>query len=454
MYNYSIPTVMPVEPSTSEMMDLEEPKPKTVKEQILEEAESLEKPADSVEFLQYMMKHAEKVEQLQTRLQTFSKGLLGAGVLVAGYAAMCYFTATSQADSSKGRLQASHGAQVEESMSSTFNGLSVVIWSMIAAKAKTGLNAASSGEAKSVGQSLKNAGALILMIALASGFNIYAQQYDLNIEIPQEAIDTAANAGAKMLQAGRDLDKQVGGETFDFFNDMSIDDFKKENIEKNQHKLQAQAPQEPLSSHYKGGVAAAAFDQFAKMSADDFKKANIASNSVKGRKVELEAPPTLEKSKRQAGINLVIEALEKKKTAVSPLLKQMRNNQQLKETGAYLLFLLTTGLSVAFYVTFKSYHSALTKLNALKKLLASPNARVAHGETGKSILKRLRAEQQKIEAPALITKTTKSNETVDLLKQLIEARQTEKEYAAPLLEQTPKRLTAAKQPDNSLELIK
>ena len=94
---------MPVT-ETSEMMDLEEPKPKTLKEQILEEAESLEKPADSVEFLQYMMKHAEKVEQLQTRLQNFSKGLLGAGVLIAGYAAMCYFTATTQADSPKGRL--------------------------------------------------------------------------------------------------------------------------------------------------------------------------------------------------------------------------------------------------------------------------------------------------------------------------------------------------------------
>jgi hypothetical protein len=77
------------------------------------------------------------------------------------------------------------------------------------------------------------------MIALASGFNIYAQQQDLNIEIPQAAIETAASAGAKMLQAGRDLDKQVGGETFDFFNDMTIDDFKKENVE---HKLQAQAP--------------------------------------------------------------------------------------------------------------------------------------------------------------------------------------------------------------------
>ena len=94
MYNYSIPTVMPVDPPTSEMMDLEEPKPKTLKDQILEEAETLEKPADSVEFLNYMMRHAEKVEQLQSRLQTFSKGLLGMGVLVAGYAAMCYFTTT------------------------------------------------------------------------------------------------------------------------------------------------------------------------------------------------------------------------------------------------------------------------------------------------------------------------------------------------------------------------
>lgn len=62
---------------------------------------------------------------------------------------------------------------------SAFNGLSVLIWSLVAAKAKTGLNAVTNSEAKSVSQSLKNAGALIFMIALASGFNIYAQQTDL-----------------------------------------------------------------------------------------------------------------------------------------------------------------------------------------------------------------------------------------------------------------------------------
>jgi len=54
--------VMPIEHPAQEMQDLEESKPKTIQEQIVDEAQDLEKPADSVEFLQYMMRHAEKVQ--------------------------------------------------------------------------------------------------------------------------------------------------------------------------------------------------------------------------------------------------------------------------------------------------------------------------------------------------------------------------------------------------------
>lgn len=193
------------------------------------------------------------------------------------------------------------------------------------------------------------------------------------------------------------------------------------------------------------------------MSAEDFKKENIPKKAPQGRKVDLENAPTLEKpSKRQAGINIVIEALEKKKTAATPILKKMRqaqSNAQFKETSAYLLFLLTTGISIAYYVSFKTYHSALAKMESLKKLLANPSARVAHGDTGKSILKRLRADQQKAEVPALLTQSNKSNETVDLLKQLIEARQTEKECNAPLLAapEAPKCPESTDQRINSLE---
>lgn len=56
------------------------------------------------------------------------------------------------------------------------------------------------------------------------------------------------------------------------------------------------------------------------------------------------------------------------------------------------MFVLTTGISIAYYVTFKSYQIALGKMESLKQLLQNPNARVAAGQTGKSILKRLKAD--------------------------------------------------------------
>lgn len=51
----------------------------------------------------------------------------------------------------------------------------MVIWSLIAAKAKQGYDAAGSKDAATVGSALERAGALILMIAVAAGCNIYGQ---------------------------------------------------------------------------------------------------------------------------------------------------------------------------------------------------------------------------------------------------------------------------------------
>jgi len=119
---------------------------------------------------------------------------------------------------------------------------------------------------------------------------------------------------------------------------------------------------------------------------------------------------------------MVIDALENKKTkksSLTPAMKQLQSlqsQQQFKEVSAYLLFVLTTGLSIGFYVNFKTYHASLAKMESLKKLLENPNARVAHGDTGKSILKRLRADEKKTEVPKEIAKSTKANETVDLIK--------------------------------------
>jgi hypothetical protein len=63
----------------------------------------------------------------------------------------------------------------------------------------------------------------------------------------------------------------------------------------------------------------------------------------------------------------------------------------LKSTGAFLLFIATSGISIAYYVTFKTYTASVKKMDSLKAMLTNPKARVAAGEQGRSILKRLKA---------------------------------------------------------------
>lgn len=87
-------------------------------------------------------------------------------------------------------------------MSPMFNGLSVLIWSMIAAKARTGMNAASNGEIKTVGSALQQAGALILMIAVASGINIWSQMDNANMPNPYAQHPVVSPASGKTLQSG------------------------------------------------------------------------------------------------------------------------------------------------------------------------------------------------------------------------------------------------------------
>lgn len=140
----------------------------------MEEARQLETPQESVAFLQYMLNHQEKISLLQKRLAAFSKMLLFTGVTVASVALISYFQRMDAAAQPKGRLGASNSSS-DVDLSSMFSGMSVLIWSMVAAKAKSGMSASDSGESKTVGSHLKQAGSLILMIMLASGFNIYSQ---------------------------------------------------------------------------------------------------------------------------------------------------------------------------------------------------------------------------------------------------------------------------------------
>jgi hypothetical protein len=204
------------------------------------------------------------------------------------------------------------------------------------------------------------------------------------------------------------------------------------------------------------------------MSAEDFKletpeTPTVMDSNTRGRKVKTSKVPSLPARNtlketgepKTANINLIFDSFDPKSTA-NKKLRDERNSQQLESVGAFLLFVLTSGISIAYYVTFKTYHASLAKMDALKALLANPKARVASGAKGKSILVRINADKKKKENPNKIVKSTKVDETAQLIKQLIEARKVEKnanQYEAPLLEASKPNVEAPKT-DATMDLIK
>jgi len=68
--------------------------------------------------------------------------------------------------------------------------------------------------------------------------------------------------------------------------------------------------------------------------------------------------------------------------------------QNVESTCAFLLFILTGSLSMAYFVTFKTYHTSLDKMESLKELLSNPNARVATREQGARIMEIVNKHQE------------------------------------------------------------
>lgn len=324
----------------------EEVKPKTMGETLREEAEALETPQESVAFLQYMQKHALKVQRLQKRLANFSSSLLTLSVIVAAYAMFCYMSQVKVAGASSKdhKLQATREESSPEGFSSLFNGISVMIWTMIAAKAKTGMNAATNGQAKTVESSLKSAGSLIVMIALAAGFNIYVQMEDFNSQ-SAVAAPGAAVASQHQLQSGLDMDAIVTKRG------RSI-------------KTQKNVPSLPAKKTVTKIEAAKPVSASISLIFDSFDK-DLAAPTAAPTKKSSQAPVP-------ASIDLLRASFANALPIVDKKVKEVRSQQKFQQVGAFLLFVLTSGISLSYYVTFKTYSASLAKMESLKKLLTNP----------------------------------------------------------------------------------
>ena len=66
----------------------------------------------------------------------------------------------------------------------------------------------------------------------------------------------------------------------------------------------------------------------------------------------------------------------------------------MESTCAFLLFIVTGSLSMAYFVTLKTYHTSLNKMDSLKELLSNPNARVATREQGARIMEVVNKHQE------------------------------------------------------------
>lgn len=71
-----------------------------------------------------------------------------------------------------------------------------------------------------------------------------------------------------------------------------------------------------------------------------------------------------------------------------PITKAQRE-QNMTKIIEFAAFVFCGGLCIAFFVSFKTYHASLQKLDKLTDLFNNPKARVANGDQGKRIMKKL-----------------------------------------------------------------
>lgn len=91
--------------------------------------------------------------------------------------------------------------------------------------------------------------------------------------------------------------------------------------------------------------------------------------------------------------------------------------------------IVAAGLCFAFQSVLKSYHAALKKQEQLTRLFNNPNARVAAGDQGKSILKKLSDAKKNVKktpkkavkaSPKKVVKKSANEETLEKILKLLE----------------------------------
>ena len=119
----------------------------------------------------------------------------------------------------------------------------------------------------------------------------------------------------------------------------------------------------------------------------------------------------------------------------------------------FAAFIFCGGLCIAFFVSFKTYHASLQKLDKLTDLFNNPKARVANGDQGKRIMKKLQQSRAPKTQKKLQQKHDQNAQLNDTLKKVHDLLAAQKTAAPKKLQQapTPKPTVLAYEPPKYFE---
>jgi len=415
--------------------------------------ENLDAPQDSVEFLEYVQKHQSKVDHHKNRLHKLSKLIMFLGVSAIGFMAFRHFVHARRIHSSEfsgqgHRLGASNEADEADQYKQTFNFLSVAIWGLVITKAKAGVEAASNKDANTVGGLVKKVGAICALIAAASVFQLMGT---MNHSETNSA--KAPKAESHKLQASNES------------HPASYYDKKSSHYQGGAHNVlinfakESMAGVKPVAkvAQNNGNYGHNVLLTAAKESMNN--KSNVMStvsnNGNHGHNVLVnvakaqmsgEVESTIPSQKSLGGSHNVAMAVlvessrqfkkqqqQKKQVQSSGIstffssfgtqkVSEKQFGKNLKSTAAFVGFMITLAMCVSFFVTLKTYHAHLVKRDQLVALMKNPNARVAVGQKGKDVVKKIAAKSKALKASAAPKKVA----NVSDLESLIESAKAKK----------------------------
>lgn len=336
-------------------------------------------------------------------------------------------------------------------LKSTANGFSVMLWGLVLAKAQQGFKASTSKDSTTVKSKISNISKLIGLIIGATLCKFVAESNFLESSVPE--INSKKSLKGGRLQSSKNMPESFYDPSSSHYmggaHNVALAKLAERPTQIKKAKTSRKTVKTPLKmvsdksmhslalSHVESGSLFASPE---KKNIKSLSGTAAAIRSLKSRSAQVSASASKKQVKIPSGNHnfaLASVAAQSKKTKETRSLKAgLRQNKAKNVTidiskssekkqfnygraAKLAAFIFAAGASFSLMGLMKQYHQALRKQEQLTKLFNNPNARVAAGEQGKTIMKKLQApKEKKVQKPKKVQKKV-SNTNEDTLAKIL-----------------------------------